>query len=160
MQSLSFRLELPRNASAPWLLRITTPEDTAFETIEKALAHGAQYFPPIGKLHPRGLSEPLELSGEQSGAFVGAVGHLQEAGASIELPAGLVDGLDRHVSASVRLGRASSGRRGRGGGGKGGTPARMRLDDLVTYDLEVALGGTQVDAEQLRKLARRAESLV
>ena len=37
---------------------------------------------------------------------------------------------------------------------------RFRLEDLVAYDIDVALGGEEVDAEELRQIARQAGSLV
>ena len=165
LAALTLRLHLPSKASAPWLLDVRATEEASREAFERALRDAAARFQPLADLDPLRIFDPLELDASQASTLILATDELRASGATIELPSSLMDGLDRQVKARLRFRSlhdkpGTSGKRKKVASRSSARPARFRLDDLVAYDLDVALGGADVDARQLRELARRADSLV
>jgi superfamily II DNA or RNA helicase len=149
LKQVTLVLGLPKFADGAWPLTVTLPDETrqAKEAVLDAVRHASALFAPLTRL---GGNTEMELNSDEASALVRIADRLREQGATIQVPGELERGLERKLSAKVRL----SKRTGSSGSG------RFRLDDLVRYNLSVALGGREVDAAELRELAKRADGLV
>ena len=161
LSGLQLSIAYPKSGSQEWPLRVDLAPDIARDQALKVLQQAADMVKPIAALDvPERCPETLMLSADEASAILGIGEELAARGAKFELPEGFGDGLDRLITARVRIGkRGESGGKGRAAAGAS-RAARFRLEDLVSYDLEVALGGTEVDAATLRTMARDARSLL
>jgi superfamily II DNA or RNA helicase len=107
----------------------------------------ARLFPPLAPLLEEAAPESLPLSADEVSHFLreGAF-TLQEAGFPVLLPEGLV----RPAGLSGKLTLKPSG----------GTESRFGLGQLVEVDWELALGGSPIDMDELRRLAAQKRGLV
>ncbi|MCZ4496151.1 MAG: helZ [Thermoleophilia bacterium] len=174
LAGLAIRLDLPRGRDGRWHALVQRADfETDDAKLRNALTEGAQIWTPLERAIHAGLTDPLELTVDEASALIMAAPDLMASGAGVQLPEELTLGMERQVHARIRFrgdnddGSAPSaddepgpgGRRGRSVAGSSGPP-RFRLEDLVAYDIDVALGDTKVSAEELRKIARQAGSLV
>ncbi len=162
LAGLSIRLEVPRGRDGSWLARVRMDRDVDVAKVRSILDEAATVWKPIANVYVASIDEPLELTVDEASALILAAPDLQATGAGVELPEELTRSLERQVTASIRFRdgeatRASATRRGRG---SAGAAPRFRLDELVSYDIDVAMGGAKVDAEELRRIARQAGALV
>ena len=175
LAGLGLRLELPRGRDGAWLVRVLPgAEDVDEDRIRTALREAAATWTPLQRVENMPIGEPFEVSVDEASALIMAVPDLRGTGALVELPEELTLGMERQVNARIRFrdseaqdaaestgpGGAGGGRRPSTRGGVGAAAPRFRLEDLVAYDIEVALGDQDVDAEELRKIARQAGALV
>ncbi|MCB0880493.1 MAG: hypothetical protein KDC46_16105, partial [Thermoleophilia bacterium] len=162
LAGLSIRLEIPRGRDGRWIARVRIDRDVDPGKVRGILDEAAQVWKPLAALDATSLDEPIELTVDEASALIMGAPDLQATGAGVELPEELTLSMERAVSAKIRFrdGEATrSSRRSSAGGGTSSGP-RFRLEELVSYDIDVALGGQQVDAQELRKLARQAGALV
>lgn len=162
LSGLVLHVAYPRSGSTEWPVTIDLSPDLNREAALKVLQHAGEQVRPLAAIDvPERCPETLQFSADEASALLSIGDELAARGAKLELPAGFGDGLERLVSARMRIGRRREpGAHRASGRGGGGRPARFRLDDLVSYDLEVALGGQDVDAAALREMARDARSLL
>lgn len=178
--ALAVRLEMPRGRDGAWMVRVRhATESSTREQLQSAIHAAAQVWRPIEQAATSPLSEPIVVSVDDASALIMASPDLHAIGATIELPEQLTAGFSRSIdarltfrssttSADAAAGDAGSeyddavdGRRRRSSGARsGGLKPRFRLEDLVSYDLQVALGGVNVGAAELRQIARQSGALV
>ncbi|MCW2927712.1 MAG: helZ [Thermoleophilia bacterium] len=163
LAGLAVRLELPRGRGGVWQGRVRIDQELDAAKIRSVLDEAAGIWIPLKRVHTTSLDEPLELSVDEASALIMATPDLMSSGAGVELPEELTRSLERQVDARIRF-REGDGTSTRGAS-RGRTPGtspgpRFRLEELVSYDIDVALGGQQVDAEELRRIARQAGALV
>src|SRR5690606_34606958 len=116
---------------------------------------------PLAGIYVATLDEPMELTVDEASALIMAAPDLQATGAGVELPEELTLSMERQLSARIRFRDGDATRtRSRSKAPGTATGPRFRLEELVSYDIDVALGGGDVDADELRKLARQAGALV
>ena len=167
LAGLSLRLEVPAGRDGRWLARVRVDQALDPTKIRTVLDEAAGIWTPLQRVSIQALEEPLELSVDEASALILASPDLNATGAGVELPEELTRSMERQVTASIRF-RGEDGEtgsrtpRGRSGGRSAGHSAgpRFRLEELVSYDIDVALGGATVDAEELRRIARQAGALV
>jgi hypothetical protein len=159
LAGLSIRLELPRGRDGRWLARVRMDREVEVDKVRSILDEAAGVWKPLAQLYVANLDEPMELTVDEASALIMAAPDLQATGAGVELPEELTLSLERQVTTRIRFrdGQATRTRRSTAGAGAG---PRFRLEELVSYDIDVAMGGRDVDAEELRKIARQAGSLV
>ena len=162
LSGLILNIAYPKSGSSEWPVTVDLASELNRESAVKVLQQAGEQVRPLAAVTvPEQCPETLQLSAEEASALLSIGDELAARGAQLELPAGFGDGLERLVSARMRIGkRREAGSKRSSGRGGGGRPARFRLDDLVSYDLEVALGGQDVDAAALREMARDARSLL
>jgi superfamily II DNA or RNA helicase len=171
LAGIALRLTVPRARSAPWLVHVRPGSDEIDSTKLKALAAEAgAIWRPLERFAAQSPRDPLEVTVDEASALIMATPDLVAQGGIVELPEELTRGLERQMQASVRFRDGEDDDeapavmdedqpRRRASRGTSSKP-HFRLEDLVAYDIDVALGGQQVDAETLRQIARQAGSLV
>jgi superfamily II DNA or RNA helicase len=158
LTGLQLALAYPQRGETVWPMTVDLAASLARDAAVNVLAHAGSMVPAIAEIDvPERCPEVIRLSSDQASALLSIGDDLAARGAKLELPAGLGDGLDRLMTARVRIGRKSAGG---SGASRASRAARFRLDDLVSYDLDIALGDQHVDAATLRAMARDARSLL
>jgi len=177
LAGLGFRLEIPRGRDGVWLARVLrTNLELEDSKLRDMLSEAAKIWTPSQRAAQVQLTEPLELTVDEASALIMATPDLLASGAGVELPEELTLSMERSINARIRFrddvdgdgdddsdvdGPAPRGRaRSRAKSSGPASKPRFRLEDLVAYDIEVALGDQEVDAEELRKIARQAGALV
>lgn len=165
--ALAMQLEMPRGRDGVWMVRVRhATESSTREQLTSSITAAAQIWKPIAQALTSGNNEPIVVSVDEASALIMTSPDLQAIGATVELPEQLTSGMARGVEAriSFRSSRddddAAEPRPRTRGSRTAGLKPRFRLEDLVSYDLQVALGGIQVGADELRKLARQSGALV
>lgn len=179
LNRLTMRLSMPSRVHSKWRLYVdVAPEATdaavaasgtvpvrsatpgaIADSIAEVLAAGSQTFPPLQRFGGIPHEDGIEMEAEEASALIIATQDLEARGAGVEFPESLMAGLTGAVTTRIRLGRKAKGK-GSGTGSSSRRPSKFRLDDLVSYDVQVALGDQVVDANELRELARTAKGLV
>lgn len=161
LAGLSLRLELPRGRDGRWHVRLRIDQEVDAAKTRSLLDEAAATWTPLARAQVASIDEPLELTVDEASALIMAAPDLNATGAGVELPEELTLSMERQVSTRIRFRdgeatRSSSTRR------TPGTSAgpHFRLEELVSYDIDVAMGGVDVDADELRKIARQAGALV
>ncbi|MCW2974134.1 MAG: helZ [Thermoleophilia bacterium] len=164
MAGLGLRLELPRGRDGAWLVRVLqSNDDVETAKVRAAMGEAAAMWKPLGRELTLAFGQPFEVTVDEASALIMAAPDLLSSGCLVELPEELTLGLERQVNARIRFrdSEAAPAKASRGAGrGTGSATPRFRLEDLVAYDIEVALGDQDVDADELRKIARQAGALV
>ena len=174
LAGLGLRLEIPAKRDAPWQVRVrSTTDDLDAIKLHSVAAEAAAVWTPIGRFAGQSPRDPLEVTVDEASALIMVSVDLRAQGANVELPEELTRGLERQMSAKIRFREdgeiddefedgddAGPGKRRRASRAPSNAKPRFRLEDLVAYDIDVALGGEEVDAEQLRAIARQAGALV
>ncbi|MCW2925033.1 MAG: helZ [Thermoleophilia bacterium] len=166
LAGLSLRLELPKGRDGRWHARVRSDGDHDATKLRSVLDEAAAIWTPLQRVLVANIGEPLELTVDEASALIMAAPDLMATGAGVELPEELTLSMDRQVKTRIRFregegagpAASSSAPRGRRPGTSSGP--RFRLEELVAYDIDVALGGADVDADELRRIARQAGSLV
>ncbi len=163
LAGLSIRLELPKGRDGRWHARLRADHELDATKIRSVLDQAAATWTPLNRVLVATIDEPIELTVDEASALIMATPDLMATGAGVELPEELTLSMERQVSARIRFrdgeqAQPAAPRTKRTPGTSAGP--RFRLEELVSYDINVALGGQEVDAEELRKIARQAGSLV
>jgi superfamily II DNA or RNA helicase len=162
LAGLSIRLELPRGRDGRWHARLRIDQEVDAAKTRSLLDEAAATWTPLARAQVATIGEPIELTVDEASALIMAAPDLSATGAGVELPEELTLSMERQVNARIRF---RDGDATRGGSSTRRTPGtsagpHFRLEELVSYDIDVAMGGVDVDADELRKIARQAGSLV
>jgi superfamily II DNA or RNA helicase len=161
LAGLSIRLEIPRGRDGRWHARLRIDQELDAGKIRSVLDEAGATWTPLKRVHATSVTEPLELTVDEASALILAAPDLLATGAGVELPEELTMSMERQVQARIRFrdSDAPKAPRAKRTPGTGAGP-RFRLEELVSYDIDVALGGVDVDADELRRIARQAGALV
>jgi superfamily II DNA or RNA helicase len=159
LAGLSIRLQLPRGRDGAWLARVRMDRDVEANKVRSVLDEAAAVWKPLVNVDASALDEAMELTVDEASALIMAAPDLQATGAGVELPEELTLSMERQVSTRIRFRDGEATRTRKTSPGTASVP-RFRLEELVSYDIDVAMGGVKVDADELRKIARQAGSLV
>lgn len=162
LAGILLKLDSPRPGTSIWPCTVDLADDLTRENASRMLQQLGELVRPFAVVDvPDKCPAVVDLSADEASAMLTASEELAARGVKLELPSGFLDGLERIVDARVRIGgRSVGGRRPNASATGTARAARFRLDDLVSYDLEVALGGAKVSAEELRDLARSSGMLL
>jgi hypothetical protein len=163
LAGLAIQLQIPRGRDGRWHARLRIDQELDQAKARQVVDEAGAIWTPLNRVVLTAWQEPLELSVDEASALIMAAPDLMATGAGVELPEELTLSMERQVKARIRfrdgddVPAAATPRRRTPGTSAG---PRFRLEELVAYDIDVALGGQDVDAEEIRKIARQAGALV
>jgi superfamily II DNA or RNA helicase len=163
LAGLAIQLQIPRGRDGRWHARLRIDQELDQAKARQVVDEAGAIWTPLNRVVLTAWQEPLELSVDEASALIMAAPDLMATGAGVELPEELTLSMERQVKARIRFrdgddAPAAATPRRRTPGTSAGP--RFRLEELVAYDIDVALGGQDVDAEEIRKIARQAGALV
>ncbi len=166
LSGLVLRLRMPRTRAARWTLEVGLAEEdqtgaklpgklTAFAAKKRELLDLASErcprLAPVLTVDIAGTDNIIELEEDQAGMIVMSTPDLAAGGAVVELPDRLLAEVGGRFEANIRFRKKKTASTSK---------VHYRLEDIASYDLEIALGGKAVSAAELRELAKAASGLV